>query len=300
MALERARMIKSLFKNTTDCCWHNSVTVGTWGGLTGMRGGGSFLCGDDLQSRSSTGPPFNQRYLNCIVWPLWRALLRDIARPLRLQHFEDIIDGSFSLDVWDSQGNYKHQRLIIRLFFHTNNSPSVMNRVVVTAKQTSALITDWWTLQLWYFPCISLSSPIHVQVEGTAVSVGWASPFFTSASFPVRISRHSMARWERLPPNWTQNTGRHKSDLSNTQMSELVTWPLRLNPANHSPMLLPSRPALMHPVSFSRLSCYHLVNSAGAVVTPGRTRGLCLCGWHWYWAWLKVNKQLADVCWVEI
>lgn len=229
MALERARMIKNLFKNTTDCCWHNSVTVGTWGGLTGMRRGGSFLCGDDLQSGSSTGPPFNQRYLNCIVWPLWRALLRDIARPLRLQHFEDIIDGSFPLDVWDSQGNYKHQRLIIRLFFHTNNSPSVMNRVVVTAKQTSALITDWWTLQLWYFPCISLSSPIHVQVEGAAVSVGWPSPFFTSSSFPGRISRHSRARWERLPPNWTQNTGRHKSDLSNSQMSELVTWSLRLN-----------------------------------------------------------------------
>lgn len=204
--------------------------------------------------------------------------------------------------MWDSEGNYKHKRLIIHLFFHTTNSPSVMNRVVVTAKQSAALITDWWTLWQWYFPHISLSSAIHVQVEGTAVSVGWSSPFSTSSSFPGRISRHSRSRWERLPPNWTRNTGNDKSCLSDSQMSELVSWPLKLNPnpANQSPMLLPSRSALMHPVIFSRLSCYHLVNSAGAIVTPGRTRGLCLCGWHWNWAWLKVNKQLTDVCWAEI
>lgn len=98
-----------------------------------------------------------------------------------------------------------------------------------------------------------------------------------------------------LPPSWSRNTGSHQSGLSNTQISEWVTWPLRLTPAKHSPMLFPSRP-----VGFSRLPCYHLVSSAGAVVTPGRTRGLCWCFWGWNWAWLKVNKQLADICWVEI
>lgn len=98
-----------------------------------------------------------------------------------------------------------------------------------------------------------------------------------------------------LPPSWSRNTGSHQSGLSNSHISELVTWPLRPTPAKHSPALFPSRP-----VGFSRLPCYHLVSSAGAVVTPGRTRGLCLCFWRWNWAWLKVNKQLADICWVEI
>lgn len=41
----------------------------------------------------------------------------DIASLLRLQYFEDILDGSFFLDVWDSQSNYKHKYLIIHLFF---------------------------------------------------------------------------------------------------------------------------------------------------------------------------------------
>lgn len=154
--------------------------------------------------------------------------------------------------MWDSEGNYKHKRLIIHLFFHTTNSPSVMNRVVVTAKQSAALITDWWTLWQWYFPHISLSSAIHVQVEGTAVSVGWSSPFSTSSSFPGRISRHSRSRWERLPPNWTRNTSLVLATLRCLSWSpDLWSW----TPTQPTKVQCSSHPAQLSCIQSSSPGC---------------------------------------------
>lgn len=170
----RRKEIQYLSKKNADSCWHNSGTFGTREGST--RVGGSFLCGADLQSGSSTGPPFNQRYSNCIVWPLWRALLNDVARPLRLQHYEDIIDGSVPLDVWDSQGNYKHKCLIIDLLFSLQQQQHKCNtqgcvytetREIGKEESKFVFISSFnQAVRGMWFPHISLPLLIHTQHTG--------------------------------------------------------------------------------------------------------------------------------------
>lgn len=135
-------MIKCLFKTLQIAADITQWQSGPEEGWLRWEGG-SFLCGDDLQSGSSTGPPFNQRYLNCIVWPLRRALLRDIARPLRLHHFEDIITVASLWMCGKARAITNTNASSCTCFFSHQQQPSVMNRVVVTAKQSAALITDW-------------------------------------------------------------------------------------------------------------------------------------------------------------
>lgn len=71
-------------------------------GQVGLEGWISFLWGTDLQSRSGTGTPFNQRYSNCIGWPLQRVSLGDFTWLTRLQDFEDIMGSRHdSVGVWE-------------------------------------------------------------------------------------------------------------------------------------------------------------------------------------------------------
>lgn len=71
-------------------------------GQVGLEGWISFLWGTDLQSRSGTGTPFNQRYSNCIGWPLPRVSLGDFTWLTRVQDFEDIMGSRHdSVGVWE-------------------------------------------------------------------------------------------------------------------------------------------------------------------------------------------------------
>lgn len=195
------------------------------------------------------------------MWPLWRALLNDVARPWRLQHFEDIIDGSVPLDVWDSQGNYKHKCLIIHLLFSLQQQQHKCNTQGYTetreiGKEESKFV---------------FISTLNQAIRGTVIS-----SYFSSFAYPYPAYRCSpgLNGKYRLPPNWTWKTWSNKSGHNDFQTFELVTWHRRLNPANHSTILLPSLPATMHPLTLEVRSSYHLVNSAGPVVTLSRTGGV--------------------------
>lgn len=102
--VRRLRKLLKRVQSAADVTLDNEGESRLGEGQVGWKGWISFLWGSDLQSGSGTGTPFNQRYSNCIGWPLRRVSLGDFTRLTRLQDFEDIIvSRNSSIGVWEDQ-----------------------------------------------------------------------------------------------------------------------------------------------------------------------------------------------------